>query len=343
MCQGNVQRGFHVDARKGRIALEGHISGSASGPIADGYSLAESGGEVVLDLSGIEHIDISGINELIKLELRSRSHGRRLVAAGAGSELADIFRATCIDEAIPVQADASEKGGAAYDKAKISAWAKPVERITLHEVPEGAINLNVEGRRVTGPMQGFGQLWEKTFRVRLAGVNASPRDVMKAFKENFTGIQPPQNRFFPTSAGIAPGEVVLINAHTPAGLICTGVWVVYSDEEAFTLMTPQGHPESGWVSFSAFEDEGCTCAQVQAFARAGDPVFELGFHLMGSREHERIWTRVLESLAALFGVPGWVRMHKTCVGPDLQWNHLQNVFYNAQVRTMLSSFRGALS
>jgi hypothetical protein len=64
---------------------------------------------------------------------------------------------------------------------------------------------------------------------------------------------------------------------------------------------------------------------------------------VGSKEQERIWTHVLESLARHFGVPGWVRMTKACVGPDLQWDQALNVWYNAQVRTMLSSLRRAFS
>jgi hypothetical protein len=166
---------------------------------------------------------------------------------------------------------------------------------------------------------------------------------MQVFKAHFTDFQPPQNRFFPSRRGIAPGETVLINAHTPAGLICTGVWIVYADETAFTLMTPQGHPESGWVSFSAFEEYGGVVAQVAALARTNDPIFEIGFRVMGSREHERIWTHVLESLAGHFGVPGWVRMHKTCVGPSLQWDRIGNTWYNAQIRTVLSTMRKAFT
>jgi hypothetical protein len=54
---------------------------------------------------------------------------------------------------------------------------------------------------------------------------------------------------------VAPGEVVLINASLQGLPLVTGVMVLYADEEAFTLMTPQGHPESGWVAFSAFSDE----------------------------------------------------------------------------------------
>ena len=47
------------------------------------------------------------------------------------------------------------------------AWAHPVERLATTAV--GASDDAVTGRRVAGPVQGFGQMWQKTFRVRLDG------------------------------------------------------------------------------------------------------------------------------------------------------------------------------
>jgi anti-anti-sigma regulatory factor len=336
MCQDTVQDTFHINTRDGRILLGGVMSSTVSGALSDAYTMAEAGPEIVLDFSELKHIDIFGVNELIKLILRAGTRGKRLVAAGLGQELLDIFRTTRIDEAFLSQDDTSLKDVSSYDTGKFSTWAKPIDRITLGDVPEGAINLNVHGLKPVGPIQGFGQLWEKTFRVRLAGVKASPEEVIKVFKQHLPKFQPPQNHFFPSRSGIAPGEVVLINAHTPAGFISTGVWVVYADERSFALMTPQGHPESGWVSFSSYEEYGSVVAQVKGFARSNDPLYELGFRLMGSREHERIWTHVLESLAGHFGVPGWVRLDKSCIGPDLQWSRLSNIWFNAQIRTILS-------
>ena len=39
--------------------------------------------------------------------------------------------------------------------------------LTVAAVPEGAINLNVEGRRLTSPIQGFGKMWQKTYQVAI--------------------------------------------------------------------------------------------------------------------------------------------------------------------------------
>jgi len=335
----STDKSFSVHAEQGLISLHGTMTHAVSTQFTDAYSSTGSTDTIRVDLKGLEHITIPGINELIKLMLRARSQGRRLVAEGLSPRMFDVFRATRIDEAFLPREERGAQTRADLPAGASPAWARPIEKIVLSEVPEGAVNLNVDGLRAVGPLQGFGQLWEKTYRVRLGGSNATPREAIAALKQHFPSFQPPQNRFYPTKAGIAPGEAVIINASTPAGMICTGVWVVYADEDAFTFMTPQGHPESGWVSFSAYEEDGCTVAQVQGFARANDPLFELGFRIMGSREQERIWTHVLESLAGHFGVPGWVTMHKTCVGTDLQWERAGNVWYNAQIRTILSTLR----
>ena len=45
-------------------------------------------------------------------------------------------------------------------------WAQPVSIMKVGRMPTSALNLNVEGRQTMSPLQGFGQLWQKTFQVR---------------------------------------------------------------------------------------------------------------------------------------------------------------------------------
>lgn len=214
-------------------------------------------------------------------------------------------------------------------------WAQSVDKLSVKDAPQEALNLNVDGRQTVGPLQGFGQLWQKTYRVRLVGCEASPQTVVATWKERFPEFQPPSNRFYPSVAGVQPGEVVLINAMTPGGPVSTGVMVLYSDDESFTLMTPEGHPESGWVTFSAYEEGGVTVAQVQSLARANDPVYEAAFRLMGSSLQESIWRHVLTSLAAAFDVDEPVALDKQCVDTKLQWSQVGNLRHNAQMLTLL--------
>lgn len=241
------------------------------------------------------------------------------------------------------QIDNSGEHPAARDAGN---WAKPVEHLKVNNAPGGALNLNVDGRQTLSPLKGFGQLWQKTYQVRLKGAAVLPTEVVRVWKERFPEFQPPENRFYPSVAGVKPGEVVLINAMTPGGPVSTGVMVMYSDDESFTLMTPQGHPESGWVTFSAFESNGCTVAQVQSLARANDPIYEIAFRLVGSSLQENIWRHVLASLAKHFAVSATVELTKSCIDPRLQWSEIGNIRHNAQMHTLIytmtSPVRGLL-
>lgn len=221
------------------------------------------------------------------------------------------------------------------------AWAALVEKLKVGEVPEGAVSLNVDGRQVSGPLQGFGQLWQKTFRVRLIGVR-EPQEVMQVWRENFPRFHAAENRFYPSKAGIQPGEVVLINAMTPGGPVDTGMLVLYVDSESFTLMTPEGHPESGWVTFSVHEEDGAVVAQVQTLARANDPLFEMAFVVLGSKMQDSIWISVLTSLAKHYGLNAYVEVQKVLVDPKRQWSRAGNVRYNASARTWIYTLSAPL-
>jgi hypothetical protein len=220
--------------------------------------------------------------------------------------------------------------------AREAAWAKPVERLRVSGVPEEALNLNVEGRRLTGPLRGFGQMWQKTYRVRLSAADVSPRQVIAAWKANFSKFWPEGNSFYGPITGIAPGEVAVLNLSMPGRVpLSTGVMVIFADEESFTFMTPQGHMLAAWITFSAYEDEGDTIAQAQALLRATDPLSEIGLRLFGHKTEDAFWQHTLEQLAAHFGVSGKVTQDVVCVDPRLQWSQAGNIWHSAALRTPL--------
>ncbi len=131
--------------------------------------------------------------------------------------------------------------------------------------------------------------------------------------------------------------MLLINATMGGMPVYTGVRAIYADDESFTVMTPEGHPESGWNTFSAYEDdEGRTVAQIRSLVRANDPVYEVGFRPVGSTEQERIWSQVLKSLAAhYFGVNEPVELQRVCVDPKCRWSRVMNTWHNAGDCSML--------
>ena len=128
------------------------------------------------------------------------------------------------------------------ERVSEEAWAKPVDKLHATDVPAEAINL-VEGQALTGPLHGFGQMWQKTYTIPLNGAIVKPEEVIQEWKDNFPKFWPEGNRFFPTEAGIAPGEVGIIHGEGPGGIsgppsmpiVSTGIMVIYSDEESFSF------------------------------------------------------------------------------------------------------------
>lgn len=224
------------------------------------------------------------------------------------------------------------------------AWAAPVSTIQVSAVPPGATNINVEGRKTSGALQGFGALWQKTYRVRLIGLDLTAAEVMEAWKQKFADFQPPENRFYPPMVGIKPNEVLFIEGRVPAlpGTpsimpVSSGVMVLYVDDEMFTIMTPEGFPESGWNTFSVLEEDGVPVAQIQSMARAADPLYEFYFRFLGSSaQQEKTWTYVLTALAKNFGVTGQpVNLTKVCLDPQVQWSYAGNIRKSAAIHTVL--------
>ena len=174
------------------------------------------------------------------------------------------------------------------------SWAKSVARLEVTDVPDGAVNLNVEGRRLASPIQGFGKMWQKTYQVRVPAEDASATQLIAAWKENFREFWPDGNHFYGALTGIAPGDVALLNMTLPGRMkLSTGVMVLYADDESFTLMTPQGHMFAGWITFSAFDAPtdvptapACCVAQVQVLMRAQDPLSEIGLAMGGHKAED---------------------------------------------------------
>ena len=215
-------------------------------------------------------------------------------------------------------------------------WAGPVDRLSAAGVA-GAKDDAVTGKRVSGPLQGFGQLWQKTFTVRLDGADISPTDLIALWKDRFPTFWPKGQRFYAPLSGIAPGEVALLEISPVPGApvrLSTGVLVVYADDESFTFMTPEGHTLSAWITFSARHDGDVTIAQAQALERPADPFDELAYLLGGNRLNNRFWEATLGNLATAVGVAGpIVETQVVCIDRKRQWRYWRNVRNSASIRS----------
>ena len=70
------------------------------------------------------------------------------------------------------------------DKRDAAAWAQPIDRLQVTAAAPGARNINVSGRRQTSPIQGFGRMWQKTYRMPLRGVDVTPAQVIDVWKRH---------------------------------------------------------------------------------------------------------------------------------------------------------------
>jgi hypothetical protein len=226
-------------------------------------------------------------------------------------------------------------------KTNTSGWAKPVGRLQTGEVSREAMNLNVSGRALTGPMKGFGQMWQKTYRVRLSGVEITPQELIKTWKQKFPDFWPEGNYFYGSLRGIEPGEVAVLNLAMPASpgamKLSTGIMVIYVDDESFSFMTPEGHIFAAMITFSAYEEDGTTVVQIQALIRASDPIYELGCRVgVTHKMEDEFWHGTLSNLARYTGVSApHVTQQNTLVDNKVQWKEAKNIWHNSAIRSTL--------
>ena len=221
------------------------------------------------------------------------------------------------------------------DPTRVSNWAAPVARLEVGTLPTSALNLNVAGRRLAGPVQGFGRLWQKTYRVALTDADVTPEAIIRTWKEHFGEFWPKGNRFYGPLTSLEPGEVAVLNLAMPGKMtLSTGVLVIYADDESFAFMTPEGHQFAAWITFSSYRDDPAPVIQVQALMRASDPLYELSMPIVGHRMEDQFWIATLRSLAARFGDnDAKVELQRVCVDRRRQWRYARNIRQNAAIRT----------
>ncbi len=220
---------------------------------------------------------------------------------------------------------------------RFANWANPQTEGHAFGFETKAINLNVEGRLPTSPVEGFGGLRLRTYRVPLPEIDFAPSQIVELWISNFSNFWPEGNLFYTDGEKIKPGITGLINLTLPGGLrLYTGAIVMYAGDESFSLMTLQGHMFSGWITFSSYLENGMLYAQTQALIRPNDPLYELAFQLgLGPKSEDQFWHSSLLNLARYFGVRTHVQQDNRIIDRSLQWRYFGNLWYNAAIRSVL--------
>jgi hypothetical protein len=225
----------------------------------------------------------------------------------------------------------------------MASWARKVDRLEVGH-RDGVRGTNVSGRRLTGPVQGFGKMWQKTYRMD-AGPDIQPEAAIAVWREHFPEFWPRGNRFAGALTGINPGDVALLDLSIGGGVkLSTGVFVLYADAESFTLMTPQGHMFAGWITFSAERSGDSTTVQAQVLMRANDPLYEVAMMMGGHRKEDKFWAATLTALGQRLGLPApKVDARSNCVDSKRQWRHARNVWHNSMVRSVLQTIAATVT
>ena len=87
------------------VSLEGVIKLGESAEAFSGFLreiLASGSGPVVVDLQGIDHVDSTGLGELVGHLQRFEEQGRRMAFVNPARRLRRLFALTRLDEVVPI-------------------------------------------------------------------------------------------------------------------------------------------------------------------------------------------------------------------------------------------------
>jgi len=332
------------------LDIRGVLDAAAEEPLRKAFedNLGKSG-RILLSLSGLAHMDPEGAGALVACAVRARDKGAGVAACGLSAPLRDVFRLTRLDEIVTVFEDEGKALEASdftlmgdvflppYEGSLQPGWARSVERLSMGFIPDEAMDINVQGRETTGPVRGFGRLWDKRYRLRIEDAAPDPREIVSLWKEEFPDFWPAGNRFFPSGGSpISPGTLAVLNLRLPGGLVvATGLMVIYVADSSFSFISIGGHVIAGWITFSSFRKGDATIVQVHPMFRPSDPLMEFSFRIGAGGEEDRLWHATLGNLAARLGVRGAVEQRDRLVDGRFQWGEAGNILFNAPV---LSSF-----
>jgi anti-anti-sigma factor len=334
------------------LDIRGTLDAACNRELSEAFqSGIKKGHNILLNLSDLLHIDTAGTGVLAVNASRADQKNLAVAAWGLKDPFRDVFRLTRLDEAIVLfetEKEALQHAGSwktiAHRSAAVSpptqgilvpGWARSVEYLSVRDIPEAVMNINVNGRRTTGPVKGFGRFWDKRYRLHLKEINIEPRQIISLWSSEFPTFWPPGNYFYPSGKlSVSPGTQAVLNLALPGGLVlATGLMVIYADDTSFSFITIQGHILSGWITFSSYREASETIIQVNPLFRAGDPLMELSLRLGAAKEEDTFWHATLGNLARRLGVHGEISQEDILIDPRVRWREFANLWYSAAIRS----------
>lgn len=155
---------------------------------------------------------------------------------------------------------------------------------------------------------GTGALIHRRYEVALPPSGLQPADVLRLMQRHLTELAPSALADFTKTTG----SELWFRIGDEYDITMLGPWngrvrVTELSDTAFTLVTLDGHPEAGHITFSAMhqpDGEGATVVLIESWARARDAVVNAAYSTMriGKQVQAEVWITFLQRLAALAGV-----------------------------------------
>lgn len=97
----------NVDGSVSVIDIDGEVTGASESTLAEAYSQASANGAqtVILNFTGLDYMNSSGIGLLVTTLIRAQRQGQKLMAYGLTDHYRQIFTLTRLDEAITIHPD----------------------------------------------------------------------------------------------------------------------------------------------------------------------------------------------------------------------------------------------
>ena len=90
------------------IDIQGEVTGGADAALTDAYNHASATKTIILNFSGLEYMNSSGIGLLVTLLIRAQRQGQKLMAYGLTDHYREIFELTRLNEAIVIHSTEAE-------------------------------------------------------------------------------------------------------------------------------------------------------------------------------------------------------------------------------------------
>ena len=155
---------------------------------------------------------------------------------------------------------------------------------------------------------GAGALVHRRYEVVLPLAGLQPEDLLRLMQRHLSELAPSALADFTKTAG----SELAFRTGDEYEVTMLGPWngrvrVTELSETAFTLVTLDGHPEVGHITFSAMRQSGLddrAVVLIESWARARDALVNAAYSTMriGKQLQAEVWITFLQRLAALAGV-----------------------------------------